>query len=480
MVLGMVSGACAVAGVADDRGDSLVLATAAVLLGAVGVLSHRGIVRRPRPATSTVMAALAAAWLALVVAGAVVYLSTGTIGRIDDALVESAAGFSTTAATTLDPSELSVSMTLWRASTQWVGGLLGLVAGVVVLPAALQQNRLTPTEWVDSGDFARDELRRRVVVTYMSLTVACGVAFAATGMGIKHSAVHGLTTISTGGFSSASDSFAGFGAGAAAVATVGMIVAGTGYAVIWWALRGRAKALFRSSELRIYGAILVLGTLLVWWLADGLSWHEALFTTASSASTTGFAITDWTVLDPSVTALVLVIFATGSMAGSAGGGLHISRSRILVAFARRELRRQLDPGAVVVLKSHGRAIDEPAVERVTGHQIAHFGTCACAAVLLAFFGVDLTGAIYTGVSVLSTHGPGIGVGPYGDLSGISQWARVSLVPFMLAGRLSLVPLMIAAVWGAQAHEAMGCSLRKQPFRARAANLLTRGSAEKQR
>ncbi len=462
MGLGIVSALCATAGFFDDVGDSVVLGVTGALFIGIGAALRAKLIRRRRPTAAAVLSGLAATWLALVVVGTAVYLVTGTISRIDDALVESAAGFSTTALTTLDPSELSVPMALWRASTQWLGGLVGILIGVVALPMALQGQRIAPTEWGSADDdFARSKLerRRQVLVVYLGLTAVIAVAFAATGMGTKHSVVHALTTISTGGFSSVPDSFASFGAGPVAVATAGMIIAGAGYAAIWWAIRGRTKPLLRSPELRLYGVILLLGTLLVWWGADGLSWNDSLFTTASSASTTGFAVADWTSLDDAVTALLLVIIATGSMIGSAGGGLSISRARILVAFARRELRRQLDPGAVVVLKSSGRAVDDRAVERITGHQIAHLATCATAAGLLALAGVDLVGAIYTGVSVLSTHGPGIGVGPFGDLGNFSQPARLLLVPFMLAGRLSLVPLMIGIVWIVHAQQGVRRELR---------------------
>ncbi|MDE0607616.1 MAG: hypothetical protein OXH78_10750 [Acidimicrobiaceae bacterium] len=460
--LGAVSVLCAIAGSLDDAGDSVVLGLAGVLLITLGAVARVKLKRRRRPTTAAVLSGLAATWVALVVAATAVYLSSGAIGRADDALVEAAAGFSTTALTTLDPSELSVPMSLWRACTQWLGGLVGILIGVVALPMALQGQRLTPTEWSDDdATFARGRIarRRQVMAIYLGLTAAIGVAFAATGMGAEHSAVHALTTISTGGFSSMPDSFASFGAGPAAVATVGMIIAGSGYAIIWWAIRGRRSALTQSIELRIYGAILLFGTLLVWWCADGLSWNDSLFTTVSAASTTGFAVADWTALDDAVTALLLVIIATGSMIGSAGAGLGVSRARILVAFARRELRRQLDPGSVVVLKTGGQAVGDPAVERITGHQIAHFATCAGAAGLLASAGVDLLGAIYTGVSVVSTHGPGIGVGSFGSLENLSRPARLLLVPFMSAGRLSLVPLMIGIVWIVHAQQGLRRELR---------------------
>ena len=448
LVAGLAAALCAVAGSVDDLADSAVLAATAIVLVGIGLLTRQRLAKRSKPNTSEVLYGLAASWLALLTLGTVVYLASGTVSRLDAAVLESAAGFSTTALTTLDPSELSLPMTLWRGATQWIGGLLALVAGVVALPAALHHGRVAPGEWIVNDELARgkDNRTRQVVTIYCSLTLLFALAFAAGQMGIKHSVVHALTTVSTGGFSTAADSFVGFGSVPVGIATVAMVIAGSGYAIIAWAIRGRVKALLQSTELRIYGAILLVTTLWIWWRSDGLTWFEAAFTAASAASTTGFAVTDWTTLGGGVSALLLVVIATGAMIGAPGGGLRINRARILVAYVRRELRRQLDPTTVVLLKSGGRVVDDRALERMTGFQIAHLGVCALAALALTVVGVDLLDAIYTGVSVLSTHGPGLGAGAFGDLSRFSVGPRLVLVPFMFAGHLSLVPLMICIVW----------------------------------
>ena len=86
--------------------------------------------------------------------------------------------------------------------------------------------------------------------------------------------------------------------------------------------------------------------------------------------------------------------------------------------------------------------DERALERTMGYQIAHLGLCAIAAFVLGAAGVDLLGAIYTGISVVSTHGPGVGTTGFGDLGGFSPEARLALIPFMLAGRMTILPLML--------------------------------------
>ena len=444
LALGVVSVLCGALGAADDPRDGAVLIAAGFVLGAIGWTGRRSLDRMHRPPPGRILAGLALTWVVLVALGTGVYLVTGTIDRVDDAVVESAAGFSTTALTTLDAGELSLPMQLWRAGTQWVGGLVGIIVGVVALPLALRGRAMSTASLRRA-----DELlvptpvvgRRRVAAIYVALTLACGLAYVVTGMGTRNSAVHALTTVSTGGFSTQTDSFVGFGTGPRLVAIVFMAVAGSSYFVLWWLVRGRAATAWQSTELRVYLLLLTAGTLLVLLVTD-LDLVEAAFTVVSAASTTGFAVGDWTVLDDGILTVLLLLIATGSMSGSAGGGLRVLRAWTLVGFASRELRRQLDPNSVVVVKQGGQSIDERALERTTGYQIAHLGLCAIAAFVLGAAGVDLLGAIYTGISVVSTHGPGIGTTAFGDLGEFSPEARLALTPFMLAGRMTILPLML--------------------------------------
>ena len=444
-ILGLTSLLCGLAGIFDDGGDAvlLILCGGAALVG--GVSASRSFSRTSRPAPGRVLSGLALSWLVLVVLGAGIYLATGTIDRVDNALVESAAGFSTTALTTLDPSELSVPMSLWRASTQWVGGLIGILIGVVALPLAFRGTGPESSGVHQSADRLAPNpatARRRVSLIYLALSVALGVGYFITGLGTLDSVVHAMTTISTGGFSTQADSFVGFDTGPRVIATIGMIIGGSSFFVIWWIFRGRVTPVWRSTELRLYLGLLVAGSTLLAVGGEGLSLGEAIFTTTSALSTTGFAIGDWTVLDDSVLMVLLVLIGTGSMSASAGGGLRVVRAWMLVGFASRELRRQLDPHSVVVVKQGGKAIDERTLEHTTGYQIAHLGLCGVAAFLLAAGGIDVTGAIYTGISVISTHGPGVGAGPFGDISEWSPSARLLLTPFMLAGRVTILPLLL--------------------------------------
>ena len=452
--LTVVTIAAALLGIADDLSDSLILLAVATVTGSIGIGIRRTFRRRSRPPAARVISGLASTWAVLVLTGTVVYLLTGTAETLDEALFEAAAGFSTVAATSLDPETLSAPISYFRAGTQFVGGLVGLLAGVVALPRTMKGNVQIPKgEGRRADRLAPDPItgRRRVIALYASLTTICGLGYFATGMGARSSVIHALTTLSTGGFSDQADSFASAPGGARVVATIFMVIAGTSYFVLFWLLRGNVGRFSRSPELRIYVLILVSVTALLAIDVDGLSVGDAAFTAASASSTTGFAVTDWTVFPSAGLSLLLVAVATGAMGASAGSGLRVIRAWLLVLFAAREIRRQLDPNSVTLVRHGQRTLGDQELDSLTGYQIAHFGLCGIGAFLLALTGDDLVDALWTAISVVSTSGPSPTMGPFGDADQLGRVGQLVMIPGMLAGRLTILPLLLAVSSALQAY-----------------------------
>ena len=449
-----MTAAAALLGVTDDPADSLILLGVALVAGGVGFGIRRTFRRRIRPPAAQVISGLASTWAVLVLAGAVAYLLTGTAATADEALFEAAAGFSTVAATSLEPEALSTPMALFRAGTQFVGGLVGLLAAVVALPGTMKGSVQVPKgEGRRSDRLAPDPItgRRRVIALYGALTSVCALGYLVTGMSARSSLIHAMTTLSTGGFSDQADSFANAPGGARVVATVFMVIAGTSYFVLFWLWRGNVGRFRRSPEFRIYVLILVSVTAMLAVDVEGLSIGDAAFTAASASSTTGFAVTDWTVFPSAGLSLLLVAVATGSMGASAGSGLRVIRAWLLVLFAAREIRRQLDPKSVTLVRHGQRTIDDRELDSLTGYQIAHFGLCGVGAFLLALTGDDLVDALWTAISVVSTSGPSPTMGPFGDADQLGRFGQLVMIPGMLAGRLTILPLLLAVSSALQAY-----------------------------
>ena len=435
---------CGLAGIGDDNADAVAFSCVGAAVAALAAVARRRVAPPERPTAGRVFAGIGLLWTVLVLFGAAVYAGTGSLGRFDDALVESAAGFTTTAVTLIDADEVSRTVLLFRAATSWAGGLVAILIAVVTLPVVLRSTALigytTGRRGLDLVPNAAVGIRR-VMALYCGFTAACAVAYLACGLGPTEALVVGLGTASTGGFTGRVDSLAGYGAATQAVAAAGMLLAGAGIFVLWWIARGRLRPLWRSQELRTYGLLLAVATAAMAVHRD-VGWGEAGFMALSMMSTTGFAVADWTGWGASATVVMLVAAGIGTMLGSPGGGMKVMRARLLMGSAGGELRRQLDPYALVLVRRDGETLSRRTLDRLGGHQIAYVVLVGVGALLLGISGVSLLGSVWGSVSAVSTLGPAMGeIGAFGRLEGLGRPGRLALVPLMLGGRMSIPPIL---------------------------------------
>ncbi|MCY4663561.1 MAG: hypothetical protein OXC00_02720 [Acidimicrobiaceae bacterium] len=444
LVLGVATMLCGLAGIGDDNGDAIAFCGVGAAVAVLAAVARRRVVPPDRPGAGRVFAGIGLLWTVLVLFGTVLYASTGSVARLDDALVESAAGFTTTSLTLLDAGEVSRSVLLFRAATSWVGGLVAVWIGVVTLPVAL---RTTALIGYSSGRRGLDLVpsaetgRRRVLVLYSGLTAVCVAAYLLTGLEVTEALVVGLGTVSTGGFTGRADSLAGYGGATQAVAGVGMFLAGAGIFVIWWIARGRLRPLWRSQELRTFVLLLAVATAAMA-VHRGVGLGEAGFMAVSAMSTTGFAVSEWTGWGTATTVIMLVAVGIGSMMGSPGGGMRVMRAQLLMGSAGGELRRQLDPYAVVLVRRDQETLSQRTLDRLGGHQVAYVVLVGVGAMLLGVSGVSLLGSVWGSVSAVTTFGPAVGeIGAFGLLEGVDRAERLALVPLMMGGRMSVPPVL---------------------------------------
>ncbi len=462
-LLGAVTVICGLAGIGDDNGDALLLACSGAACAVLAAAARRRVRFPERPSAGEVFVGVVVVWSALVAAGAALYLVTGALPGIDDAVVESAAGFTTTAVTLLDGAEASRSVLLWRAATSWVGGLVAALVAVVAMPSVLRSTDLIGYGIGRRGlDLVPNAATgaRRVLLLYSGFAVACVVAYLLVGLGLVEAVVVGLGTASTGGFSGRADSLAGYGAGVHAVATAGMLLAGAGVFVLWWLARGALRPLWRSEELRAFVVLIGAATVAVAVAGGGAGWGEALFMAASTLSTTGFATAEWTARGAFAGVVLLVCAGIGAMLGSAGGGMRVMRARLLMTLVGAELRRQIDRYSVVVVRRHGEALPERTLDRLGGHQIAYVALIGAGALVLGATGLSLAGSVWASVAAVATFGPAVGeVGAFGWLGDLPRPARLALVPLMLGGRISIPPLLAGLGLVLQMYKSAGRRLR---------------------
>jgi trk system potassium uptake protein TrkH len=126
------------------------------------------------------------------------------------------AGFTTTGSSVIaTPEDVAPSLLLWRSISQWAGGIGIVLLFVAVAPlvgfGATQLYSAEAADPVPERLTARIQDTAKILATvYVALTLGGVVALSLAGMGAFDAVNHALTTVSTGGFSTRSDSIAAF------------------------------------------------------------------------------------------------------------------------------------------------------------------------------------------------------------------------------------------------------------------------------
>lgn len=432
------------------------LVSVAVALPLGALLRARGSAE-PEPSRREALAGVLLTWLALPAVSAVPYALAGHLTPVE-ALFEAMSGFTTTGVTTmLEPAAFGRSLLLWRAFSQWVGGIGIVVLFVAVFPQLAIGGRQLFFAEVPGPEDERLAPRLRstavlVLSLYAALTLVAVAAFYLTGMSLFDAVAYAFASVAAGGFAPDGVGLAGRGVGAQAVALVFMFLAGVSFPLLYRAFTGRPGRLFRNAEFRAYvGIMVVAGALLAATSAEGgvlrALWH-GLFMAVSFMTSTGAASTEYAAWGaPALTLLGLLLFVGGS-AGSASGGVKVVRWLIVFKHAAREVRRALHPRAVLPVRLGERVIPEEVVRSVVAFLLLYMALFVLGALALVFLGEDPLTALVTSAACLGNTGAGpiAGFGgsaaALGPLAG-SHPASLGVLTFLMyAGRLEVVTVLV--------------------------------------
>lgn len=377
---------------------------------------------------------------------------------ITDAFFESFSGLTTTGATILNHIEGLPHSVLWyRQQLQWLGGMGIIVLAVAVLPmlgiGGMQLYRAeTPGPVKDSKMTPRiADTAKHLWYIYLSLTIACAVAYWLAGMSAFDAICHSFSTIAIGGFSTHDASMGYFNSPTINLVCVFfLVISGVNFALHYAVVHSKSlKNYFYDPEFKVFIGIQVVLALICFTvlMASGTyqdadqAFDQALFQSVSISTTAGFATTsfaDWPTLLP-----ILLIFSSfiGGCAGSTGGGMKVVRVLLLYLQGLRELNKLVHPKAVFRIKMGKKVLPDRVVEAVWGFFSAYAAVFVICMLLLLATGMDDITAFTAVAASINNLGPGLGevAANYSTIGDTSKWV---LIMAMLFGRLEIFTLLV--------------------------------------
>jgi trk system potassium uptake protein len=371
--------------------------------------------------------------------------------NILDSLFESVSGYTTTGLTLFSSlDELPKSLLIWRALTQWMGGI-GIVIVFLFLFSKLSNRGVSAIGEVEEQAKHTIALAQSqgmnekmgggiqqsvssILFIYLFYTFLGFMALLFTGMPFIEAMGLSFTSLSTGGFSMGNSlytsSIQGF------ILSLLMIIGSISFVTHNFLFVGNWKKFFYSFEKNIFLATL-MGFIIIALIIHP-SFSEVTFQLISAFTTTGFATTNLSLLPPLFLLLMMVGMMHGGCSASTSGGIKTNKIYYLLRAIPWSVKKLASPRkAIIPLIVHGIKIDEAKITNAGIHVFTYLLILLMGTITFMIFGYSFLDSSFQIFSALGT----VGLQTI-DLLALNALLKMVLIICMIFGRLEIFPLLI--------------------------------------
>ncbi|WP_292472835.1 potassium transporter TrkG [Methanosphaera sp.] len=385
------------------------------------------------------------------------YILSGELG-IFDSFFEAMSGITTTGFSLIPEETYPYSVTMWKALTQWFGGLGIIVLLLAIVPSSVSLKRLFFAE--GRTEQMTPNVRHTTMIflkLYASITSLGIILYLLLGLDLYEAICFTFTAVATGGFSIYSSDTHIFNSLAIQIVTMFLMILGsTNFVIHYRIIKGDTRHLLKDIELRAMFIIIAIATLLIMisLYSQGYYNHDILvifrhsiFQVISVMSSTGFVSQDiymWPQF--SFFLLLLLTFIGGSIC-STSGGIKLYNIVILFKSIWWEVEEMMLPKNTIKPKkiNHDkrvRDISNKNIKTILIFVVSYILLFLLSTFIILFYCNDFITAFT--VAALSIGNTGISVG-YISASMPFMVKLILIIDFWV-GRISVWPLFLGVLY----------------------------------
>ena len=409
------------------------------------------------------LAVISLSWLSISFLYLFPYLLSGLLSPLD-AIVESISGLTGTGGTVFsDVGIIPKSLLLFRSLTLWVGGLGIIVIFTALFPQVSKGSarlmHIESTNFSSSRAVPRiKEMAKALFIVYFLFTAISTLTYFLLGMNFFDALNHGLSTISTGGFSTRNESIGAYDGTLLRMAVFFfMVISSANFGLYVAAWHRGISLIFKDAEFKVYLAIVMIAGLVITGdlLTSGslplpAALTEAFFSAGAFASTTGFISCDFSYWPAFSQFILLLIFLVGGCGGSTAGGLKVFRLILLVKSLRILLRQKLHPQEILQVGMGKEAFHADTLLHIFYFFFIYMFFIFLWALLMIISGLDIPHALSLSMATMSNTGVVLGqLGSFPHWADLPAGTKIIACISMLMGRLesfTLLSLCFPSFW----------------------------------
>ena len=397
------------------------------------------------------------AWLSIAIFGSLPFIFSELNLKVVDAFFESMSGITTTGSTIImDLNDSPKSILLWRAMLQWLGGIGIIVMAITLMPimniGGMQLFKISSSDTNEKILPKTKEIALRLMLIYLSLSIACMVLYKICGMNFFDSITHSMTTIATGGFSNYNESIGYFDNQYIEITSIIFIISGSIPFLIYLKFLNGDKNVFISDiQILSFLKILIISTLILFfYLAiknkslTEIDFLSVAFNVVSILTGTGYVTEDFSLWGNFPLIFFLILMFIGGCAGSTSCGVKIFRVQILYNFFSNQIKKIIYPHGIFNLKYGRQNINDKFMSSIIAFIFLYILIFFVVTALLSISGLDFVTSISAAATSISNVGPGLGeyIGPNGNFSQLPNTSKWILSFAMMLGRLEIFTILV--------------------------------------
>lgn len=369
-----------------------------------------------------------------------------------NAIFESISGFTTTGLTMYHSIEgLPKSLLLWRAETQWMGGI-GIIMVFLFFFSRLRAHTYSITETDEAAeksmalyqtqDFIEKtgpnpkKTIRNILLIYTGLTALAIGALYLSNMSLYESIGMAFTSISTGGFTINdtlhTNNFQ------LVVLSVLMLFGATSFMAHKKIFQFKFLAYLKTFEKNVFLIILAATILLTLLTYSDIG--TVIFHLTSAFTTTGYTITPIALLPQFFLLMIIIGMLIGGNIGSTAGGIKVFRVYYFTKAIPWMIKKLSSPvDAIIPFQIRKKPLERGSLLKIGIYIFCYLLLILLGTIIFMLCGNNLFDSFFQNVSAIGTVGM-----QTMDLYSQNLLCKITLMIMMLFGRLEIFPLLILA------------------------------------
>lgn len=395
-------------------------------------------------------------WLTVSIMGMLPYALAECGYSFADCLFESVSGWTTTGAWTVDVSSMPKPLLLWKALSNWMGGMGLLLLTISFFPVlGIEGQKMISAEGpgieVEKMSARISDTAKISYEIYIIMTIVEFLLLLPTELTPFEALINTMSTISTAGLLNiGSSNVIGVSPYVTGVFTAFSIFGSINFMMYFWLYKRKWKNIIKNVEVRAFLTILITAAFFIGiqlyreGLYDSFSgaFGIAFAQTVAFGATSGYEVSDinaWPGLCKMILIMVLLI---GGCSNSTSGSVKVIRFIVFIKLIQRGIYKRIHPRAMKPVMLQGKPVSAASVSSITVFLMLYFFVFIAGSLVFSLENLDMETTFCTTLACITNNGTAFGGVVGGNFSILSGFGKCFAAILMLAGRLEMYAIIL--------------------------------------